>query len=138
MKSSCASQNSKNDMFAECSANVIPIGNDLRSVPQTHFHSGIDLRRVPQTHFHSGTDLRRVPQMHFHSGIDLRNVPQTHFHSGTDLRRNMQKGQKKETHLSVISRVCFYYVITFISFIQVYFSKAACFSLGNKRALRDC
>ena len=111
-------------MFAECSANVIPIGNDLRSVPQMHFHSGID--------------LRRVPQMHFHSETDLRNVPQTHFYSGTDLRRNMQKGQKKETHLSVISRVCFYYVITFISFIQVYFSKAACFSLGNKRALRDC
>ena len=110
MKSSCASQNLKNDMFAECSANVIPIGNDLRS----------------------------VPQMHFHSETDLRNVPQTHFYSGTDLRRNMQKGQKKETHLSVISRVCFYYVITFISFIQVYFSKAACFSLGNKRALRDC
>lgn len=111
-------------MFAECSANVIPIGNDLRSVPQTHFHSGTDLRRVPQTHFHSETDLR--------------NVPQTYFHSGTDLRRNMQKGQKKETHLSVISRVCFYYVITFIYFIQVYFSKAACFSLGNKRALRGC
>ena len=138
MKSSCASKNSKNDMFAECSANMIPIGNDLRSVPQMHFHSGIDLRNVPQTYFHSGTDLRRVPQMHFHSGTDLRNVPQTHFHSGTDLRRNMQKGQKKETHLSVISRVCFYYVIMFISFIQVYFSKAACFSLGNKRALRGC
>ncbi len=125
-------------MFAECSANMIPIGNDLRSVPQTHFHSGIDLRNVPQTHFHSGTDLRRVPQTHFHSETDLRNVPQTYFHSGTDLRRNMQKGQKKETHLSVISRVCFYYVIMFISFIQVYFSKAVCFSLGNKRALRDC
>lgn len=125
-------------MFAECSANMIPIGNDLRSVPQMHFHSGIDLRNVPQTYFHSGTDLRRVPQTYFHSETDLRNVPQTHFHSGTDLRRNMQKGQKKETHLSVISRVCFYYVITFISFIQVYFSKAACFSLGNKRALRDC
>lgn len=138
MKSSCASQNSKNDMFAECSANVIPIGNDLRSVPQTHFHSGIDLRNVPQTYFHSGTDLRRVPQTYFHSETDLRNVPQTYFHSGTGLRRNMQKGQKKETHLSVISRVCFYYVITFISFIQVYFSKAAYFSLGNKRALRDC
>ena len=125
-------------MFAECSANVILLGNGLRSVPQMHFHSGIDLRNVPQTHFHSGIDLRRVPQMHFHSETDLRNVPQTHFYSGTDLRRNMQKGQKKETHLSVISRVCFYYVITFISFIQVYFSKAACFSLGNKRALRDC
>ena len=82
MKSSCASQNSKNDMFAEYSANMIPIGNDLRSVPQMHFHSGIDLRSVPQTHFHSG--------------IDLRNVPQTHFHSGTGLRRNMQKGQKKK------------------------------------------
>ena len=138
MKSSCASQNSKNDMFAECSANVIPIGNDLRSVPQMHFHSGIDLRNVPQTYFHSGIDLRRVPQTHFHSETDLRNVPQTHFHSGTNLRRNMQKGQKKETHLSVISRVYFYYIITFISFIQVYFSKAACFSLGNKRALRGC
>ena len=111
-------------MFAECSANVIPIGNDLRRVPQTHFHSGID--------------LRNVPQMHFHSETYLRNVPQTYFHSETDLRRNMQKEQKKETHLSVISRVCFYYVITFISFIQVYFSKAACFSLGNKRALRGC
>ena len=86
-------------MFAECSANVIPIGNDLRSVPQTHFHSGIYLRNVPQTHFHSGTDLRRVPQMHFHSGTDLRNVPQTYFHSGTDLRRNMQKGQKKRNTL---------------------------------------
>ena len=49
-----------------------------------------------------------------------------------------KKDKKKETHLSVISRVYFYYVITFISFIQVYFSKAACFSLGNKRALRDC
>ena len=97
-------------MFAECSANVIPIGNDLRRVPQTHFHLGIDLRRIPQTRFHSGTDLRR----------------------------NMQKRQKIETHLSVISRVCFYYVITLISFIQVYFSKAACFSLGNKRALRGC
>lgn len=125
-------------MFAECSANVIPIGNDLRRVPQTHFHSGIDLRRVPQTRFHSGTDLRRVPQTYFHSGTDLRNVPQTHFHSGTDLRRNMQKRQKIETHLSVISRVCFYYLITFISFIQVYFSKSACFSLGNKCALRGC
>ena len=125
-------------MFAECSANVIPIGNDLRRVPQTHFHSGIDLRNVPQTHFHLGIDLRRVPQMRFHSGIDLRRVPQTHFHSETDLRRNMQKRQKKETHLNVISRVCFYYVIMFISFMQVYFGKAACFSLGNKRALRGC
>lgn len=125
-------------MFAECSANVIPLWNDLRSVPQMHFHLGIDLRRVPQTHFHSGTDLRRVPQTYFHSETDLRRVPQIHFHSGTDLRRNMQKRQKIETHLSVISRVCFYYVITFISFIQVYFSKAVCLSLGNKRALRDC
>lgn len=125
-------------MFAECSANVIPIGNDLRSVPQMHFHSGIDLRNVPQMHFHSGTYLRNVPQTYFHSGIDLRRVPQTHFHSETDLRRNMQKRQKKETHLNVISRVCFYYVITFISFMQVYFGKAACFSLGNKRALRGC
>lgn len=125
-------------MFAECSANVIPLWNDLRRVPQTHFHLGIDLRRVPQTHFHSGTDLRRVPQTYFHSETDLRRVPQIHFHSGTDLRRNMQKRQKIETHLSVISRVCFYYVITLISFIQVYFSKAACFSLGNKHALRGC
>ena len=125
-------------MFAECSANVIPIGNDLRRVPQMHFHSGIDLRNVPQMRFHSGIDLRRVPQTYFHSGIDLRRVPQTHFHSETDLRRNMQKRQKKETHLNVISRVCFYYVITFISFMQVYFGKAACFSLGNKRALRGC
>lgn len=125
-------------MFAECSANVILLGNGLRRVPQTHFYSGIDLRNVPQTRFHSGTDLRRVPQTYFHSETDLRRVPQIHFHSGTDLRRNMQKRQKKETHLSVISRVCFYYVITFISFIQVYFGKAACFSLGNKRALRGC
>lgn len=125
-------------MFAECSANMIPIGNDLRRVPQTHFYSGIDLRNVPQMYFHSETYLRNVPQTYFHSGTDLRNVPQIHFHSETDLRRNMQKEQKKETHLSVISRVCFYDVIMFISFIQVYFSKAACFSLGNKRALRGC
>lgn len=29
MKSSCASQNSKNDMFAECSANTFLLGNRL-------------------------------------------------------------------------------------------------------------
>ena len=125
-------------MFAEGSANMIPLGNDLRKVPQMRFRSGTDLRKVPQTRFHSETDLRKVPQTRFHSGTDLRKVPQTRFHSETDLRRNAQKGQKKETHSSVISRVCFYHVITFIPFTQVYFGKATCFSLENKRALRGC
>ena len=77
----------KNDMFAEGSANVIPLGNDLRNSPQTHFRSGTDLRNLPQTHFYSGTDLRNLPQTHFCSGTYLRRLPQTRFHSETDLRR---------------------------------------------------
>ena len=49
-------------MFAEGSANVIPLRNDLRNLPQMHFCPGTDLRNLPQMRFHSGTDLRRLPQ----------------------------------------------------------------------------
>ena len=40
-----ASQKSKNDMFAEGSANVIQLGNDLRKVPQMRFSSGMTCGR---------------------------------------------------------------------------------------------
>lgn len=75
MKSSCASKNSKNDMFAECSANVFPLGNRLKESSANAFPLGNRLAECSANTFPLGNRLAE----------------------------KYAKRAKKETHLSVIS-----------------------------------
>ena len=115
---------SNRERLAERSANAFPLGNRLAECSANAFPLGNRLAERSANAFPLGNRLAECSA--------------NTFPLGNRLAEKYAKRAKKETHLSVISRVCFYYVITFISFIQVYFSKAECFSLGNKRALRDC